>query len=240
MDINKNIQINEYFKLRGVNSDKMEATTIAQSLLHVLPSAKDSRILDIGCGFGNLLIALKNYGYTNVKGIDISSEVIEFGNSIELNVEIISDLIDYSINCKDKFDFIIISHVLEHIEKDVIIDTLLHIREYLLDDGGALLIMVPNAQSNTGCYWAYEDFTHTTLFTSGSLSYVLQAAGFSDLTFLDPHGLEGLKPMLRLLKYFLLRLYVARNNFWNRVTSSSYHRPSPQIFTYELKLLAKK
>ena len=240
MDINKKIQTNEYFRLRGVNYYEIEATPISNSLLKVLPTAKDSKILDIGCGLGNLLISLKKCGYNNVKGIDISTEAIEFCKGLELNVEIIVDLVNYSLNCKEKYDFIIISHVLEHIKKELIIDTLIHIREYLLSDEGSLCIMVPNAQSNTGCYWAYEDFTHTTLFTSGSLSYVLKAAGFTKFTFLDPHGLEDLSSIPRLLKYFLLKLYITRNNFWNRVTSSSYHRPSPQIFTYELRVLAKK
>ncbi len=185
MDINKKIQTNEYFMLRGVNYYEIEATPITNSLLKVLPTAKDSKILDIGCGLGNLLISLKKYGYNNVKGIDISTEAIEICKRLELNVEIIVDLVNYSLNCKEKYDFIIISHVLEHIRKELIIDTLLHIREYLLSDEGSLCIMVPNAQSNTGCYWAYEDFTHTTLFTSGSLSYVLKAAGFAKFTFLD-------------------------------------------------------
>jgi SAM-dependent methyltransferase len=240
MDINKHIQINKYFKLRGVDFNETKATHVPRNLLPVLPAAKNSKILEIGCGFGELLIALKNYGYTDVKGIDISLEAIDICNSLELNVEYISELIDYCKNSNDRYDFIIMSHVLEHIKKEVIIETLLYIREYLLNDDGFLCVMVPNAQSNTGCYWAYEDFTHTTLFTAGSLSYVLRSAGFQNITFLDPCGLEGLRPIQRMLKYLLLRIYLARNNFWNRVTSSSYHRPSPQIFTYELRALAKK
>jgi len=60
--------------------------------------------------------------------------------------------------------------------------------------------MVPNAQSPVGCYWAYEDFTHTTLFTAGSLYYVLKMAGFKEITFVDPLCIEGLplwKKMVR-------------------------------------------
>lgn len=43
--------------------------------------------------------------------------------------------------------------------------------------------MMPNAQSNTDCYWAYEDFTHYTLFIAGSLLYVLREAGFTNIEF---------------------------------------------------------
>ncbi|MBK7370676.1 MAG: hypothetical protein IPJ09_04415 [Saprospiraceae bacterium] len=67
------------------------------------------------------------------------------------------------------------SHVLEHIEKINIIDTLITIKSYLLAESGSFVVMVPNAQSVTGAYWMYEDFTHTTLFTSGSIYYVLKS-----------------------------------------------------------------
>ncbi len=131
------------------------------------------------------------------------------------------------------------SHVLEHLEKSTIIRTLQSIKQYLLKPEASLVVMVPNAQSNIGCYWAYEDFTHNTIFTAGSLCFVLKSAGFESIEFLDPDGLEASGPIVKWLKRFLLFAYKANSNFWNRVTSSSFHRPSPQIFTYELKALAK-
>ena len=105
--------------------------------------------------------------------------------------------------------------------------------------GASLLIMVPNAQSNTGCYWAYEDFTHTTLFTAGSLYFVLKAAGFDTVQFLDPDGLVGSRPGFKQPRAFFLFIYKMNIRFWNLVTASSFHQPSPQIFSYELKALAK-
>jgi hypothetical protein len=78
------------------------------------------------------------------------------------------------------------------------------------------------------------------LFTAGSLIYVLRAAGYSQIRFLDPDGLEGMSDIKRVIKKMLLRAYIANKNFWNKVTSSSYHRPSPTIFTYEIKCVASK
>lgn len=50
------------------------------------------------------------------------------------------------------------SHVLEHVEKPLIISTLFTSRKHLFkQQNGALLVKVPNAQSNTGCYCAFED-----------------------------------------------------------------------------------
>ena len=69
--------------------------------------------------------------------------------------------------------------------KHEIIPLLIKVRS-LLTQSGSLLVMVPNAQSNTGSYWAYEDFTHHTLFTAGSLYFVLRQAGFDSVEFVDP------------------------------------------------------
>jgi hypothetical protein len=131
------------------------------------------------------------------------------------------------------------SHVLEHLPKEKTIAILSSIGTRLLKESGALLVMVPNAQSHTGCYWMYEDWTHETLFTAGSLLYVLRAAGFQDVVFHDPYGIAGVDWKRRIIKRLLLRYYDARLKFWNRVTSSSFHLPSPRIYSFELKAVAR-
>lgn len=140
----------------------------------------------------------------------------------QITVHDISTDNDFYDKNADKFDYIIMSHVLEHIPKNEIINLLISIRK-LLKYNGHLIVMVPNAQSNTGCYWAYEDFTHNLLFTSGSLYYVLRAAGFSNIDFLDIDCLSDSTGIKRYLKKWLLALYRFNYHFWNKVTSSSFH-----------------
>ncbi len=106
-------------------------------------------------------------------------------------------------------------------------------------ENATLLVVVPNAQSNTGSYWAYEDFTHFTLFTSGSVPYVLKAAGYDKISFVDRYGLDGTPLIRKLFKSFFLFLYCLNYKFWNYITSSFFHQPSPQIFTYDIKVLAR-
>ena len=89
------------------------------------------------------------------------------------------------------------------------------------------------------CYWAYEDFTHTTIFTAGSLYFVLRSAGFEQVKFIDPTGCAGSSTLGRILRRALVCWYRTKIAFWNRVTGSSFHLPSPQIFTFELKALAR-
>jgi hypothetical protein len=126
---------------------------------------------------------------------------------------------------------------LEMNPKEKCIDTLMAIRK-MLAPGGSYIVMVPNAQSHTGVYWMYEDFTHYLLFTAGSLTYALQSAGFNRIEFLDPKCLKGLSAFGQWKRKILLRLYEIQLNFWNRVTASSFHKPSPRIYSFELKAKA--
>ena len=228
---------NNYFNLRNVNDLNYLNYRIPKYLSQILPANKDAKILDIGCGFGSFLSELKRSGYLSIKGIDLSDQAIDFCLSQDLEVQK-SNIVDFAEQSVEKFDLIVMSHVLEHIKKDEIIITLKRIRNNLLDEKGKLCVMVPNAQSNTGSYWAYEDFTHTTLFTTGSIHYVLKAAGFNNIKFLDPDGTENSNIISKLFKFTFLPLYRMKKNFWNKITSSSFHRQSPEIFTFELKVLA--
>jgi 2-polyprenyl-3-methyl-5-hydroxy-6-metoxy-1,4-benzoquinol methylase len=229
----------DYFRLRNISENSYIQFQLPTYLLNILPDDINTRILDIGCGFGQMLRELIKKGYTNTIGVDVSEYAVDSCSKQGLNVQIISSIHHYCVSSAVKYDFILLSHVLEHLDKSEIIPVVELIKTYLLEPGGSMLVIVPNAQSNTGCYWAYEDFTHTTLFTAGSLLYVLKAAGFLVVDFLDPDGLEGSSPAIRVLKKILLSVYKSNISFWNRVTTSYFHKPSPQIFTYELKAIAK-
>ena len=231
-------EYSKYFELRNVNSDYYSGYMLPGYLKTVLPKNKQAEILDIGCGFGSFMFELRKLGYTSVKGIDVSDQAVNFALSQKLDVTN-SSIKEFSSN-SSSYNFIYMSHVLEHLNKDEIIETLEIIRTKLLKPGGKLCIAVPNAQSHTGAYWAYEDFTHNTLFTSGSLYYVLKAAGFNSISFLDPDGTGDSKLPFSLIKKIFLKIYKINFHFWNKVTSSSFHKLSPAIFTYELKVLAEE
>ena len=238
MNTDKDIQENSYFDFRNVNVSKYKDYQLPQYLINVLPIDKNAEIIDIGCGFGQTLLQLKKLGYTNIKGIDISNESVNYCTSIGLNVIKINNLSDYKISNMVQNDFAIMSHVLEHIDKNEIINTLKIIKDDVLKLTGKLCVMVPNAQSNTSAYWRYEDFTHTWLFTAGSLIYVLKAAGFKYFYFLDPKGVSESRIRTKYFKLFLLLFYDFNMKFWNKVTGGSFHEPSPIIYTWELKAIA--
>ncbi len=222
--------IDNYFQLRNVSPSKYDNFQVPFYIKRYLKS--DDTILDFGCGFGQLIIALKNLNLDNVYGYDINREAEDYCKS--KNINIFKSLSDISI----KFDVIVMSHVLEHIKKDEIIETLKYIRENLLKPQGKLFIIVPNAQANTGSYWRYEDWTHEILFTSGSIFFVAKAAGFDRIEFLDIDNTENLKLPKKIVKKFFLKIYKIKIRFWNKITSSAFHSESPNIFSFEIKVLA--
>ena len=228
-----------YFADRGASSASDALHGLPTYLLSSLPIDLQARILDIGCGQGMALRALKELGYDNASGVDVSADTVEACHARGLNVARIDSITDLIPEASEKFDFILMTHVLEHIPKSQIIPILQHIRTRLLAEAGTYYVAVPNAQSNTGCYWAYEDFTHETLFTAGSLYFVLKKAGFEQIAFLDADGMAQGAKWKRPFRKLLLALYRRKIDFWNKVTGSAYHAPSPRIFTFELKACAK-
>jgi SAM-dependent methyltransferase len=228
----------EYFKLRSIDEQTYNNYMIPYYMDNILPKDKNTSILDIGCGYGQMLASLKRKGYTNLHGIDVAPDAVDFCQRQNLDVVAVDDIVYF--NNTEKYDLIIMSHVLEHIEKSKVIEILKHIRTKLLKSGGAFLLMVPNAQSNTGAYWMYEDFTHYTLYTAGSVLYVLKAAGFADIKFLDSDGVESAGTWYgKLIRKFFLKIYDFNKYFWNKITLSAYYRESPRIYTFELKVYAK-
>jgi len=238
MNLEDKIQEEDYFKNRSIAPEDYDNYKLPQYIINVLPKDVNAKILDIGCGLGQMLKCISERGYKDLTGVDINNESIKKCASLGLNVTKIDDILSFAASSKTKYDFIIMSHVLEHIEKNKMIENLKAIKECLLSENGKFCVMVPNAQSNTGSYWRFEDFTHHYIFTTGSLVYVLKAAGFTKIDFIDPEGMDDIPSYKRPAVKFFLKLYKLNKKFWNKITISSYYRPNPQIFTFELKALA--
>lgn len=156
----------------------------------IIPSDKNSRILEIGPGYGELLEWLStDLKYSNVLGIDISSDVVDFCSSILPGMTKIvsssSDFIKNEASSGEKFDAVFMLQILEHLKKE---DALTLIREiYLsLSEKGLVVIEVPNMLNPlVGVSMRYNDFTHEMGYTPESLSQVLRLCGFSDISVYD-------------------------------------------------------
>lgn len=230
------MNFDNYFSYRRVSAHNYSAYVLPEYIKRRLPN-KNDLVVDFGCGYGQTAIAIKNLGYDNVIGVDINPDALAVCKEKGLVVH--NGLDDHlSATLAGKASLIIASHVIEHFPKDVIISKLKSLKD-MLCEGGSLMVMVPNAQSYTGAYWAYEDFTHHTLFTSGSLYYVLRAAGFKDVDFVDVNCFEGQKLWVKAVRSIFMWFYKKHICFWSIVTASSYHDGSEKIFSYEIKAMAR-
>jgi 2-polyprenyl-3-methyl-5-hydroxy-6-metoxy-1,4-benzoquinol methylase len=232
------MEYGSYFEYRQIDPGDYRGFKLPVYLKNALGANGSVRILDFGGGFGQMSNALREAGYKNVELLDISPPALAHSRSIGLTCHDGNEPCFFETH-QDSYDFVILSHVVEHFPKDEVISILAKIRD-ILKPGGGVIVMVPNAQSNTGAYWAYEDFTHYTMFTSGSLYYVLRAAGFEEVVFLDPDCLDGSVWYKKFFRKILLKLYRANYGFWNKVTGSSTHIASPLIFSYEVKALGRR
>jgi SAM-dependent methyltransferase len=227
----------DYFRYRGVTPDFYKSYTLPGYMVKALPSDKTARVCDIGCGFGQTLAAVRDLGYANVFGIEPSPDGYRHASSRGLEVYH-GKVAEVAQSLPKRAEFAYMSHVLEHIPKSEIIPTLTMIKQSILSPGGKLLIAVPNAQSYTGAYWRYEDWTHEVLFTSGSLLHVMRAAGFENAAIYDGDCMMNTGSLAKkVFRTPFLALYKWNYQFWMRITASSIHSPSPLVFSFEVKAI---
>ncbi len=157
----------------------------------------NSRILELGCGNGALLFCLKEMGYKNIFGVDISQEQIEIANRNGLENILRNDIVSYLNESDEKYNVIIMMDVLEHIEKEDLLELLDNVYKHLNQEG-SLIIHVPNGEGVFGMRIRYGDYTHTTCFTLKSIKQVLKASGYKEIQcFEEPPVVHGLKSLIR-------------------------------------------
>lgn len=105
-------------------------------LTHMYP--KSSRVLEIGCAGGYLLQALKENGFENISGIDVSHEAVSLCVARGLDVRI-GDGKD-AVFPDGSFDVIVASDVLEHIRDD---RAAVRAWSRMLSPAGVLICLVP-------------------------------------------------------------------------------------------------
>jgi 2-polyprenyl-3-methyl-5-hydroxy-6-metoxy-1,4-benzoquinol methylase len=149
-----------------------------------LSTDKEIRILDIGCGDGKFLFFLQKSGYTNIEGLELSSQQAkEARKHVKCPIHVVEKTSIFLQKHPGAYQMITINDVLEHIPKQETI-SFLHSALEAIEPGGNIVINVPQVSGVTSLFCRYNDFTHETLFTEMSLKQVLLSAGFSNIRFI--------------------------------------------------------
>jgi 2-polyprenyl-3-methyl-5-hydroxy-6-metoxy-1,4-benzoquinol methylase len=147
--------------------------------------APGRRILDVGCGEGELGSALKRAGAAHVAGIELAADAAERARG-RLDVLVEGDLLEVALPFeREQFDYLVFADVLEHLaEPERALDRLL---PFLRADG-QVIVSVPNMRFYTVLLrllfdrWSYtaagiRDRTHVRVFTRRSLVSMLATRG---------------------------------------------------------------
>jgi SAM-dependent methyltransferase len=153
-----------YFWLSG----KYDFLRIYLSSLDV-PQSSRRRVLDCGCGPGNMYALLEEFG--QVYGSDFSVPALAFARERGLKRLFIADATAFAVQ-SNTFDLIVLADVLEHIDDDE--KALAELRR-ILKPGGRLLISVPAFAMLWGAH--DEAFGHFRRYSRRELVAKFERAG---------------------------------------------------------------
>jgi 2-polyprenyl-3-methyl-5-hydroxy-6-metoxy-1,4-benzoquinol methylase len=154
----------------------------------ILPADKGAPILELGFGTGWFLAACVKLGYTNIAAADFGiahkAYIAEWSRAISL-FEIETDIGDFLATRPSQYQFIHLSHVIEHVPKY----SLLWVADALyqaLKPGGMLCLRTPNMEGPASNSSFYVTLAHEYGFCGSNLTSLLDVCGFDHIRLLDP------------------------------------------------------
>lgn len=166
-----------------------EVRQAAHEVKALLPPSTKAAILDIGFGSGWFLAACLTLGYTNVTGADFGiankAHIGDWGPQGVRLYEIEENIGDFLVERNEQYDFVHMSHVIEHIPKY----SLLWVVDALyrsLKVGGKLMLRTPNMESPCANSSYYVTLAHEYGFSASNLESLLDICGFDEIQFHPP------------------------------------------------------
>ena len=144
------------------------------------PYRQTNRLLDIGCGAGNLMLAARKNGW-NAHGLDVSASAVNHVRS--LGFEVFQGELQQAHLPSAHFDVITAAEILEHLsDPRVLVEEVAR----LLRPGGLFWTTTPHARGLSArvlglkwrCIWPPE---HLQLFSASGLKGLLRDVGFREI-----------------------------------------------------------
>ncbi len=182
-----------------------------------LPTEKTAPILDVGCGIGISMVALKELGYTFLTGVDCDEGQIAACRNKGLDARLTPDTVAFLNSNPSSYRTILAFDVIEH---NPVSDQMAFVQALAmaLMPGGRLICTVPNANSVLGTRWRYNDLQHHCSFTENSLEVLLHEGGLTEIV------VSAVEPLQRPSNYWIPFLSGARHwwafrffRFWRRL-----------------------
>jgi len=161
----------------------------------VVKDRGSTRILEIGCGEGQLLLALRaSFPNAELTGIDFQFHPQHRTQLEAAGIEVIACLAEDAALEANSFDIIIMNQLIEHLWD---VDAVLEVCWRALKPGGVLTIETPNSDGydrrlfRSGSWGLYYFPRHLNLFSHDGLRSVLERNGFvvsSQTHLLQPLG----------------------------------------------------
>lgn len=191
----------------------------ANEYRHFLPGDKAAAILDIGFGDGWFMAACLKLGYTNISGAEYAPENKPYLEDWNVRLhKIESDIGEFLAKHPSEYDFVHLSHVIEHIPKY----SLLWIVDALyqaLRKGGTLFLRTPNMEGPCADSSYYVTLAHEYGFSGSNLKSLLSVCGFDDIRLHPPHVPNGLRQQLGVLARWP---YIQHSRIRNRLFGVNY------------------
>ena len=155
---------------------------------NILPSDKHSKIIDIGSGNGHFLAACHKLGYEDIRAADFRavdkfSLVTEALSAIKTE-DFEGSIAEYFAKKNSEYDVINFSHVIEHIPKYSLIETMDALCN-ALRPGGKIIVRTPNMEGPSALSSYYVTLAHEYGFVGSNLHQLLHICGFKEIEFID-------------------------------------------------------
>lgn len=179
---------------------------LARLIANHFPSARDARILELGCGHGALLHFAQKAGYTDMSGVDASPAQVAAARQLGIAGVAQGELLaTLKATEAGSYDAVVAYDVIEHLTKDELLDMADEVAR-VLKPGGRWIIHAPNGLSPFCGVMMYGDLTHELAFTPESLTQLFLACGFRSAEFHeDPPAAHGLASAVRAWLWKLVR-----------------------------------
>lgn len=161
--------------LRHFDDRNTQSKTLLKAYLGDWLPKVNAKVLDIGCGKGDLLANLRDWGFLKLRGVDLSPSQVEVARARGLNVHL-GDACDFLRNVGEKYDVVFLMDVIEHIPRSEVIGFLEAIGRSL-NAGGVVIGQTPNGDSREVGAILWDDATHMWCYTPGGVRQCFDAAG---------------------------------------------------------------